>query len=261
MKKALLILCCVALSTPALGHTPYLAPNTFEPLNGTIITLDAAFAEHFFVPEVAFDNDKYTVRHPDGSEHAPDTLSVMKTRAVLEHTLADEGTYRFSTGRRMGRINRFYELDGKRAMAEDPAAELPAGARELAFFQSVTQAETYVTRGAPNRAVLAPHNAGVEFEVLGHPNAVFAGEPLALRVLFQGSPLPGQEVHVFRASGLHGSTDPVATLTSNPDGAVDFTPAEGGIYLLRTRHRAAAPLAAPAPEYSHTYTLVLEAIE
>ncbi|MBN7797208.1 DUF4198 domain-containing protein [Parahaliea mediterranea] len=261
MKIPIKALLCLAFSPAALGHTPYLAPNTFEPINGDVITLDAAFAEHFFVPEAAFDNSEFAVTHPDGTVHAPQTRETLKTRVVLEHQLREDGTYRFSTGRRKGRVFKLYTLDGQRHAAEDPSAALPPGAELQAFFQSVTMAETYVSKGAPSEAPLAPRKDGVELELRGHPNGVFAGEALPMRALFYGEPLVGQKVDVFLASGLHGATEPVQTLTSSATGELAFTPEHGGIYLLQMRHRAPAPAGSPAPQYSHTYTLVLEAIE
>lgn len=125
--KLMATLILLAAGPAAQGHTPYLAPNTFEPLTGDTITLDASFAERFFVPEVAFDNDQFRVTHPDGTSHAPQTLHTLKTRTVLEHSLAGEGTYRFSTGRRLGRVFKLYTLDGERHSAEDPQAPLPPG--------------------------------------------------------------------------------------------------------------------------------------
>lgn len=122
-------------------------------------------------------------------------------------------------------------------------------------------AETYVSKGAPNDTTLAPLGEGIELRALGHPNMVFAGEPLRLAVLFDGEPLASQAVEVFAARGLRGDDGPIAGLESDARGELSFVPPGGGIYLLRTRHRAPAPPDAGAPLYSHTYTLVVEAIE
>jgi hypothetical protein len=40
-----------ALALPAVAHTPYLAPASFEVRPDSVVTLDASFAETFFVPE------------------------------------------------------------------------------------------------------------------------------------------------------------------------------------------------------------------
>lgn len=50
-----------ALALPAAAHTPYLAPASFEVRPDSRVTLDASFAETFFVPEVVFDNSEFVV--------------------------------------------------------------------------------------------------------------------------------------------------------------------------------------------------------
>lgn len=246
---------------PAAAHTPYLLPNAFEPINGGLITLDASFAEHFFVPEVVFDGSDFEVRLPDGSIVKPETVLPLKSRVVVEHDMASEGTYRFSTGRRMGRLNKFYELDGETLAMEDPEASIPEGGKLVEFYQSHTMAETYVTRGAPNDAALAPRNDGLEYVALTHPNELFVDETLELQALFYGKPLEGLAVDVFLSTPHAADDSPLQTLTSSADGMFAFTPSDAGVYLFRSRHRAAAPAGSAAPELSHTYTLVIEAVE
>lgn len=246
---------------PVRAHTPYLVPNAFEPVNGGLVTLDASFAGHFFIPEVVFDGSEFEVRRPDGSVGQPTTVLPLKSRVVVEHELEQAGTYRFSTGRRLGRVFKAYELGGKRLRQEDPEAPVPEGAVLVEHYQSHTIAETYVTRGAPDEAALAPRGDGLEFVARTHPNDLFAGEALQLQALYYGKPLAGLVVHAFQASRTGDDDSPSLTLTSGADGAFEFAPTEPGLYLLRARHRAAAPEGMAAPELSHTYTLVVEAAE
>ena len=82
--KPLLCSAALLLTFTATAHTPYLAPASFEPLAGWV-TLDAAFAEKFFVPEVAFDQSEFKVLQPDGKAVAPKELAFVsnlpKTRS------------------------------------------------------------------------------------------------------------------------------------------------------------------------------------
>lgn len=245
----------------AQAHTPYLVPNAFEPINGGMITLDASFAEHFFIPEVVFDGSEFEVVLPDGSMTIPDTVDRLRMRAVVEHDMVEDGTYRFSTGRRLGRVFRMYMLDGERHAMEDPDAPLPEGAELVDFYQSNTMAETYVSRGAPNDGPLRPRGDGIEFVMQTHPNDLFVGEDMALQALFFSEPVAGLKVDVFLASRYAADDAPVMTLHSDSNGEFVFTPEAGGVYLLRARHRAPAPEGAAAPEFSNTYTLVVEAFE
>ena len=75
--RSTLLLYAGMMSTTA-AHTPYLMPNAFEPINGGLITLDASFAERFFVPEVVFDGSDFEVRLPDGNTVKPETLVPLK---------------------------------------------------------------------------------------------------------------------------------------------------------------------------------------
>lgn len=245
----------------AHAHTPYLAPNIFEPGRGGLITLDASFAERFFIPEVAFDNSEFEVHLPSGEVTGPDTVVSLKSRRVVEHTLEHEGTYRFSTGRRLGRVFRIYEKDGERLVPEGDAASVPEGATLVDWYQSNTIAETWVTRGAPSQATIAPRGDGLEYLPVSHPNDLFAGEPLELQALYYGEPLADVLVEVFKASRQSGDDSPVASLHSDANGTFSFLPQEEGVYLLRSRHRDKAPEGSAAPEFSHTYTLVVEAFE
>lgn len=144
-----------AAMATASAHTPYLSPSNFAPQAGETVALDAAFAETFFIPEAAFDNSRFVITGPDGASTAPDAMQVFKTRAVAEHRMPQvKGTYRFSTGPRLGALFRTWEVDGKRGSSRDPAVKIPAGAKLLSNFQSLTLAETYVSIGAPDTASL-----------------------------------------------------------------------------------------------------------
>lgn len=247
------------LTVAASAHTPYLAPGSFAPVFGKMVTLDASFAEKFFVPEAAFTGSDFQVVHPNGTTTEPESLNTLKTRIVVEHTLEDKGTYKFSTGRRVGRIFRIYELDGKRHVMEDPSAEYPDGAKELSFFQAVTRADTYVTKGAPSTGAIKAWGEGLEITPDTHPSEVYAGEEFNFSVQFDGSPVADQKLDVFAAAGQFSPKQAVAQLTTDANGSASFSPEKAGVYLVRARHRAPAPEGAAAPIYSHTYTLVLEA--
>lgn len=259
VSASLLLLSGAAI--PAAAHTPYLLPNAFEPINGGLVTLDASFAGHFFTPEVVFDNSEFEVRLPSGKVEKPQTVIPLQSRVVVEHDMSEDGTYRFSTGRRLGRVFKAYEVDGKQINLESPDMPVPDGAKLIDFYQSHTIAEVYVTRGAPSEAALAPRGDGLEYVARTHPNDLFVGDEMEMQALFYGKPIEGLSIDVF--SGAHHASDdePTFTLTSGADGSFSFTPEDAGAYLLRSRHRAQAPAGSAAPELSHTYTLVIEAAE
>lgn len=247
---------CVIAAT-ASAHTPYLAPSTFAPRAGDTVALDAAFAETFFVPETVFDNSRFTVIGPDGKEAALDTVQLLKVRAVAEHTLPKgaTGTYRFSTGPRLGALFRTWEQNGKRESSRDPAVKIPAGAKVISDFQSLTQADSYVTVGNPDRAALAPRNKGVELVPVTHPNDLYVGETFDFIVQYDGKPLADQAVEVTEAVWSSDRTPQVVNLKSDAAGHVRLPLSAAGTWIALTRHRTAAPAGAPVAEYSNSVTL------
>lgn len=251
-----------AFAIAASAHTPYLVPAHFAPRAGETLALDAAFAETFFVPEAVFDDSRFTVTGPDGKEAAPDTVHLLKTRAVVEHTLPQgAGTYRFSTGPRLGALFRTWEIGGRQESSRDPAAKIPAGARVLSNFQSLTLAETYVTVGAPDRGALRARGKGIELVPVTHPNDLFVGESFEFTVQYDGKPLAGQKVEITEAVWTSDRTPQVATVQTDAQGRASVRLERAGTWLALTRHRTRAPAGASVDEYSNSYTLTFRVLD
>lgn len=251
-----------AFIAAASAHTPYLAPSNFAPRGGETVALDAAFAETFFVPEAAFDNSRFSVTGPDGRETAPDAVHLLKTRAVAEHTLPKApGTYRFSAGPRLGATFRTWEVDGKQQSSRDPEAKIPAGAKVLSNFQSLTLAETYVTVGAPDRGALRPRGRGIELVPVTHPGDLFVGESFEFTVQYDGKPLADQKVEITEAVWTSDRKPQVQALLTDARGRASFKLERAGTWLALTRHRTKAPAGAPVDEYSNSYTLTFRVLE
>lgn len=263
--KTLSLLAAAALgaaATAASAHTPYLAPSDFAPRAGQTIALDAAFAETFFVPEAAFDASRFAITLPDGGSAAPDAVQVMKTRTVAEYTLpAGNGSYRLSTGPRLGALFRTWEANGKRESTRDAAVKIPAGAKVIADFQSLTLAETYVSVGAPDRTALAARGKGLEFVPVTHPDDLYVGERFEFVVQYDGKPLAGQKVEVTEAVWTSDRKPRVDTLVTDADGRALLKLEQAGTFVALARHRTPAPAGAPVAEYSNSYTLTFRVLE
>lgn len=255
------VLAC-AIAATASAHTPYLAPSNFAPQAGETLALDASFAETFFVPEAVFDNSRFTVTGPDGKETVVDTVQLLKTRAVAEHTLPQsQGTYRFSTGPRLGAQFRTWEQNGKQESSRDADAKIPAGAKVLANFQSLTLAETYVTVGAPDPGALRARGQGIELVPATHPNDLFVGETFEFAVHYDGKPLADQKVEITEAVWTSDRKPQVVTVTTDAQGRASFKLDRAGTWLALTRYRTKAPAGAPVDEYSNSYTLTFRVLE
>lgn len=248
-------LCGLAWCVPVSAHSPFIVPTSFVPLHQGWVSLDAGFAEVFFQSEVAFDKGHFQVLTPAGEWVAPARLEQFTTRSLIEFQTKEEGTYRFSTGVRKAAIFRLYELNGERKHTRDPKEVLPKGATLLDHYQSVTLAETYVSLKKPTVTALKPYNQGLEIVPLTHPNDIYAQERFSVSVLLDGKPLRDTEVSLFGGYDLAEQENALLTANTDKNGAVEFTVANAGIYLLYVRQSAPAPTGAEAPNYGYVYTL------
>ncbi|MET1022774.1 MAG: DUF4198 domain-containing protein [Pseudoxanthomonas sp.] len=262
MKPLTLLAAAVFGFAPAAwAHTPYLLPSAFAPRAGQTVALDAAFAETFFVPDAAFDDSTFNVTTPDGG-NAVLPSQAMKTRTVAEYTLpaAAAGTYRLSTGPRLGALFRTWELDGKRESSRDPNVRIPAGAKVISDFQSLTQAETYISVGAPDRTALAPRNQGLELVPVTHPDDLYVGEQFEFVVQYDGKPLAGQKVELTEAVWSSDRKPQVVELDTDAQGHARFKLPQAGTWVALSRYRTPAPAGAKVAEYSNSTTLTFHVL-
>lgn len=254
MKFPLRLLALAALLAPAASaHSPYLLPNLFTVEKRDHVTVEAAFTEAFFTPDVAMKSDDYHLVGPDGAKLAL-TPVYLKDLAVLEVPLAADGTYRISTGARVGRTAKAYLKDGQWEFLE-PGEAPPAGA-EAVDMLSLTRADTYVTRGKPDAAALTPLGRGLEIVPVTHPAEAAAGAAVSFRLLFEGQPLAGQPILLHRDGETLAGKAPVEVRTGT-DGGFAVTPSDPGIYLVMTRHRV-GPAEPGTPHRSFTATVSFE---
>lgn len=241
-----------AVGGVAQAHSPYLLPNQFDASNRDHVTVQASFTERLFTPDVVMKADDWHVVGPDGAKVAL-TPSYFRDLTVLEAATAKDGTYRITSGVRAGRTSRVIQRDGEWVFLE-PGKPVPEGVTP-AEMQSITVAETYVSRGAPDKAALAPIGKGVEFHALTHPNDVFVGEEAKFEVLLDGKPLPGQEIQIAAAGDdMDGK---LTTVKADAAGRFAVKVAKPGAYLAMTRHRVAPE--GGQPGRSLTYSLTFEA--
>lgn len=256
MKAPLILLSLV--SATAMAHTPYLKPLAFDIQNESVVTLDASFAEKFFVPESAISNANFDVILPNGTKQVVSTVVDLKTRNVLEQPLLDDGTYKFSTGKRFGPVFKMYTLNGERGSVRGDDATLPDGAVLTTSFRPVTNATTYVSKKAPTEVALSPSGDGLEIVLTPHPNDLFNQEPIEFAIYHQGKPLADQKVTVYFAKDQFSEESDQITVNTDNNGKAEFTPKVEGLYLVQTRYRADAPKDAGVMQYSFTATLTLE---
>ena len=247
-----------ALSAPAAqAHMPYVLPTLFDIGKGDHVTVQSAFAEEAFLPEVAMRDAPFHMVGPDGKDIAPGPVTHLRDLSIFEAATVVDGTYRVTTGQRVGRKGKMFRQGNEWKMRGEGSEA--AAAAEQVDVQSMTLAEAYVTRGQPTDAVLKPLGKALEIQAVTHPNAIVAGSDASFALLFDGKPLANADITLFRSAGLYDGRKVAAQVKSGADGRFILKPEDAGTYLVLVRHRAAAPAGAETPYRSYTYTLTFDA--
>jgi len=257
--------CLIALSLAiqplaTYAHTPYIAPISFDVSNAKTASFDASFAETFFIPEAAFDKSEFIITAPDKQQSSPTKIAYFKSRTVLEQDLKLEGTYKISTGIRHGATFLIYDLDGKEHRKMNPEGPAPKGAKVKNHFQSVTRADTYISRKEPSNAALSPENKGLEIVPLSNPNEVFQGENFDLQILMAGNQLDkAMTLSLYHAQT--GDKTEAIKIDTNTKGRATLNIKKSGIYLLRARLRSPGATHENQKGLSYTTTLSFQVFD
>lgn len=243
-----------ALAAPAAAHTTYLKPSAFWANNG-IVTLQGAHTRTFFTPEVGV-SASFTVIQPDGSDGFFDQAEITSTASMLRSSMPQFGTYRYTTGEILGPVSNIVGIDGGWRPAI-PGEVLPEGT-PTTTLQTVTVAETYVTRGTPSRTAVDRSLGRLAIRPVTHPNQILINQPFQVQLQFDGAPL-GNAALVVYAEG-EPETDLDRFFPTDANGTATITLDQPGRYVLTARHRADAAPGSQAAVQSFTTTLTFEAM-
>ena len=255
-RRAALLL-ALAGTSAANAHMPYVLPTQFDVGKGDHITVQSAFAEDAFMPEVAMRDAPFHLVGPDGKDLPTGPVTHLRDLSVFEAAIPTDGTYRVTSGQRAGRKGKMFRRGDAWAMRGE-GGEPPANAEQVEV-QSMTLADAYVTRGQPTDAALRPIGTGLEIQAITYPNAIGSGSDVRFALLFDGKPLAHADITLFRSAGLYDGRKVAAQVKSGTDGRFTLKPDDAGTYLILVRHRGAAPAGSETPYRSYTYTLTFDA--
>lgn len=255
-RSAALLLALIGAST-AQAHMPYVLPTLFDLGKGDHVTVQSAFAEDAFLPEVAMRDAPFHLVGPDGKDLPTGPVTHLRDLSIFEAAIPADGTYRVTSGQRAGRKGKMFRAGNEWKMRGE-GGEPPANAEQV-DVQSMTLADAYVTRGQPSDAALRPWGKALEIQAITHPNGIVAGSDASFALLFDGKPLPDADITLFRSAGLYDGRKVVAQVKSGADGRFSLKPEDAGTYLILVRHRGAAPAGSETPYRSYTYTLTFDA--
>ncbi len=245
---------------PALAHTSYMLPSTFDATDMPLVTVESSFTEDFFAPQIAVDAEDFHVLAPDGSRAEFETVTPLRQIVVLEAGLDADGTYRLTTGERLGRFSREALMpDGEWIVLEDGEAA-PDGATGVYSIQTATVADAYVSKGPLTRTAV---DAGVgQFAIrpVTHPNDIFLGEGFEFELTLGEDPVANHAMTLYREGGHYEEPAFARNIVTDAQGHGRISFDRPGVYLLMTRHRAEAPAGAESDVRSYTTSLTFEVL-
>ena len=261
----------LGLARPALAHTPYLLPNTFDAERQRVTIQAAQTEDDYFNPDIGLQVPAYVEILPSGQQAEVKPVVTLKDLAVAEAPLADPGTYRFSTGQFVVRKADLAFVGGKWMYVRDKirpggdgppnvilATDVPAEARKMTT-EGVMVAETYVSKGAPTKTALTATGKGFELKPIDHPNALYVDQGFAFELTVDGKPFPNAQISLYRSGNVYDDKRIAQTVRTDAKGAARIRFEQPGVYLITTHYPAAdiVPGEAP-PSQTYTYSLTFE---
>ena len=244
---------------PAFAHAGFLVLVSDKSGESGEVTLYATFSDIFPEPEIALRSNAWTIVTPSGGSLNFADIASSNSRTVLRAFLTETGTYRLSTGERLGRTGEIAWMDGQYVyLGADGVARdrLSADARILTS-QTATVSDIYLSRGAPDTGPPASRIGRLAIIPAINPASLEPGGTFSLSVEFDGAPLADTQVTVFSPSSVRDEGVPETTRMTDTNGVLHLEALERGLYLVMVRHVAPAPEGAATDVRSYTTTLTL----
>ena len=251
----------LAMAGAAMADTAYIEPSEFAPQLDQTITIETSFNDDCCVPKYPVRSDAFAVIEPDGTMAPPDRIELFANSTMLEHTISDSGTTRFTTGERLGRRGGEYVLlQGAYYMVNSDDAEpidVPEGTPILSS-QTATVSDAYVTIGEPTWQSVQTSIGRLVITPLAHPSSLSKGESLTVALSFDGEPLANQSLVLTRSGQAERPMDEGTIFTSDAAGQVHIPLDHLGTHLIMTRMQAPAPAGADTDIRSYTTSLTFQ---
>ncbi|MFD0929060.1 DUF4198 domain-containing protein [Methylophilus glucosoxydans] len=237
MKRLSLALLALVTALVAEAHVPFLKPNQFNVTHHRL-TIESAFTEFPFQADFAMDSPNFTITSPAGEVTAIKPIAKTKAAVYLEPELKEEGSYRISTGQRVGPVYKAVETPDKKLYF---AADMKRVSGKPTTMNYYSYADTYIFKGQQKYKPV-PLNKGLEIIPLASPNGVQLGGELSLQVLEHGKPVPNARIIVVtdnehfskrRMEDLYDVENVrPSNLHANQQGEFTFKPQKAGLNFL-----------------------------
>ncbi|MDR6835084.1 MULTISPECIES: DUF4198 domain-containing protein [unclassified Sphingopyxis] len=226
------------VAVPASAHRQWMMPSSTVVSGDDVwVTVDAAVSNDlFYFEHQPLRLDAMKAWAPDGTEAAIENKSTGRYRSTFDVHLTQKGTWRIASVADM--LMGSYDLNGKTerlprgTTAANLAERVPAGATNVKTAEANNRNEIFVTVGEPTTTLFKPVGKGIELVPVTHPNDLIAGETATFQFLFDGKPTAGLPVTVIHGGIRYRDELGQMDLTTGPDGKVEVSWAEPGMYWL-----------------------------
>jgi uncharacterized GH25 family protein len=262
--KWIVLAAAVAMPLAAQAHKMWLLPSATSVAGADPwVTVDAAISNDLFYPDHRPASlEQLVITAPDGQTAQPQNAATGKYRSVFDLQLTRQGTYKLAL------VNQglfaSYELDGQkkrwRGRAEELAAAIPVGARNVRVTASSSRVETFVSNGKPNAAALRPGGQGLELVPAGMVTDLVAGEPATFQLLLDGKPAAGIQVHAIAGATRYRNAQDELTAQTGEDGRFQLTWPHPGMYWINASTEDGHSGMKQASRRRLSYTATLEVL-
>jgi len=255
MKRILLAVAAfITITGSAHAYTAYVKPADFWP-DSSSVAIEGAYSTTFFSPEIGL-GGQFVLLDPDGAPGIFSHIEITGQAALLTAQVRPRGTSRISSGEILGAVGTVVGIDGGwRAL---PAGTPPPEGAPVRTIQTVTVADSYVTRGAPTREVVDRQIGRLALRPVTHPNQILVNQPFQVQALFDNAAHANAALVIYREG--QPAADQTRFVTTDANGNATITLDTPGNYVLAARYLANAPAGAAAEVQSYTTTLVFEVL-
>lgn len=110
--------------------------------------------------------------------------------------------------------------------------QVPEGAQDVEGVKLINRVVTFVTRNQSSIDSVKPTSKGLEIRFAGHPNDLFANEPMNVTLLFDGKPLGNTSMHLTRAFTRYRNDHNQIEIKTDAKGKAAVHWQGPGLYLL-----------------------------
>jgi hypothetical protein len=254
LKSIMLVASLAVLASLASAHTPYMKPSAFSAQHD--VSAETAYSTDIFTPVVGIAADGLSLIGPSGERLDLSRIEVEPDVTRIDAVLARDGTYRLTTGEQYGEVTRMV-LDRGRWRAVSPDERLPRRAR-TSTLQTVTLAEAYVTRGAPDRGAVDIVNGRLAIRPVTHPNEVFVTTGFEVELLFDEAPFAFMPFVIYRPG--EDEDDMKRVFVTDEHGRAHLRFDAPGLYLAVVRFRCPATRESRAAVHSYSTSITFEVL-